>query len=80
VTDRTPLLIAVDGRHADIVQLLIAKGANVNKLNEVGTSPLDWTADWGVPDIVKMLKDAGAKCGTSHIYSRRCKEIEAQSE
>jgi ankyrin repeat protein len=80
LTDRTPLHNAVRGRHADVVQILIVNGADVNKLNEVGMSPLDDTADWGVPEIAKMLKGAGARCGTSHIYSKRCKEIEAQSE
>ena len=80
LTDRTPLHNAVWERHANVVQILIEKGADVNKLNEVGWSPLDATADWGVPEIAKMLKGAGAKCGTSHIYSTRCKEIEAQNE
>jgi ankyrin repeat protein len=80
LTDRTPLGNAALARHADVVQFLIAKGADVNKLNEVGMSTLDDVTDWGVPDIVKMLKDAGAKCGTSDAYSRRCKEIEAQNE
>ena len=80
LTDRTPLHNAVRGRHTEVVLLLVAKGADVNRLNEVGMSPLDDTADWGVPEIVKILRDADAKCGTSHIYSRRCNEIEALNE
>ena len=79
LSDIRPLHNAVVGRHADVVQFLIAKGADVNMLNGQGESPLDEATDWGVPDIEKMLKDAGAKCGTSHAYSRRCKEVEAQN-
>ena len=80
LTDRTPLANAVWGKHADVVQILIVNGADVNKLNEVGMSPLDKAAGWGLTEITKMLKGAGARCGTSHIYSRTCKEIEAQNE
>ena len=77
LTDRTPLHDAIWERHANVVYILIEKGADVNRLNEVGMSPLDAAAHMGVPEIAKMLKDAGAKCGTSHSYSTRCKEIEA---
>ena len=80
LTDRTPLGNAALARHADVVQFLIAEGADVNVLNDRGMSPLDEATDWGVPDIRKMLKNAGAKCGTHHRYSRRCNEVEAQNE
>ena len=80
LSELTPLFNAVTGRHEDVVQFLIAKGADVNMLNDRGQSPLDEATDWGVPNIRKMLKNAGAKCGTHHAYSRRCKEVEAQNE
>jgi len=80
LSDRRPLHNAVWGNHADVVQILIVNGADVNKLNELGMSPLDAAAHLGVPEITKMLKDARARCGTNHFYSKRCKEIEAQNE
>ena len=79
LSDRTPLHNAVLGKHAEGVKILIANGADVNKLNDVGTSPLDDATDFGLSDIVEMLKRAGAKCGTSHAYSVKCKAAEGQN-
>ena len=45
---------------ADIVRLLIAKGANVNLAADDGSTPLHWAASWGDVDITKQLLAAGA--------------------
>ena len=38
----TPLHCAVDRGHKEIIELLIANGANVNAKMERGETPLDW--------------------------------------
>ncbi len=48
-----------DKINADMVQLLIRAGADVNSPNTVGTTPLQAAA--GNEDIVEMLRAAGAK-------------------
>jgi len=48
-------------RRPDIVKLLLEKGADVNAKNHYGTTALKAASDIGHTDIVKMLKEAGAK-------------------
>ncbi|MEE8608829.1 MAG: ankyrin repeat domain-containing protein [Nitrospiraceae bacterium] len=79
IGDWTPLHKAVLGKHADAVQFLIAKGADVNLLDSDGIASLDDATRYGLSGIIEMLKNAGAKCGTNHSYSRKCKEAEGQN-
>jgi ankyrin repeat protein len=60
-TDRgsTPLHLAAEQGHKDIVKLLIDKGANINVKDVYGRTPLD--SAWGRMDIIEMLKKHGAK-------------------
>jgi ankyrin repeat protein len=40
---------------------LIEAGADVNVVNRDGETALYWTSSWGYSEIVKILKEAGAK-------------------
>ena len=53
----TALLHAAFGGHKEIVELLIAKGADVNPKNDRGQTPLDW-AD---KEIAALLRKHGGK-------------------
>ncbi len=81
LSDWTPLLHAVEvgDKYAEAVKFLIANGAEVNLLSNKGRAPLDDATRFGMSDITRMLKNAGAKCGTNlRSYSRYCNEIEGQ--
>ena len=55
-----PLFVAVQEGHGDVVQVLIAAGADIEAKNKVGRSPLLLASSLGNLDIVKMLVEAGA--------------------
>jgi ankyrin repeat protein len=59
--DNTALLAAAAGGYAEIVKLLIDKGADVNPQNDQGQTALDIATDQEFADIVTMLKEHGAK-------------------
>ena len=56
----TPLHYAATHGHKEIVELLIAKGANVNAKNKYGTTPLDMAND---REIADLLRKHGGKTG-----------------
>lgn len=59
---RTPLLLAVFHDHADVVALLIARGADVNAKDHGGFAPLHSHAlHFGSIRVAEMLLDAGAR-------------------
>jgi len=47
--------------HKDIVELLIAKGIDINAKNEMGYTPLDWVIDSKNSEIIELLKSNGAQ-------------------
>ncbi|MFC1502553.1 ankyrin repeat domain-containing protein [bacterium] len=57
----TPLHSACAGRHFEIVEYLITKGADVNALNDSHNSPLQYAAAYNQTKIVKLLLDKGAR-------------------
>ncbi len=57
----TPLHWATQYGHKEIVELLIAKGADVNAKRTGGARPLDMTV--GKPKIAALLRKHGAKAG-----------------
>ena len=59
----TPLYIAIVKGHADIVHTLIAAGADVNKSNARGRTPLDAAIHYSRDSIIKALIEAGATTG-----------------
>ena len=59
--DKSALCIATINGHKDIVNLLIEQGADLNKKDFHGKTPLDHAAERGKFDIVCLLLDSGAK-------------------
>jgi ankyrin repeat protein len=58
--EMTPLHYAADEGHTEVVELLIANGADVNAEDEEGWTPFHLAAYWGGKDIVELLIAAGA--------------------
>lgn len=56
----TPLLIAAEYGHTDVVKALLNKNASVLVINEKGTTPLYAAAKYGHVDIVKALLSKNA--------------------
>lgn len=60
INPKTPLYLACEGGHKDIVQLLIDNGVNVNLENLYNASPLNIACENGREDVVQLLIDHGA--------------------
>ena len=58
--DWTPLHFAAEAGQTDIVEYLIAKGADVNAENIKGETPIQFAADKGHKKVVKLLIEKGA--------------------
>jgi len=56
-----PLVFAVIGGQKEMVELLIERGANVNDITADGKTVLAYAEQFGNQEIVKILKDNGAK-------------------
>lgn len=68
----TPLIMAAQLGHVDIVRYLLDQGADFNKkLNneEFGATPLDQAIVFGHLEILKMLLDSGAALNSNSLYS-----------
>lgn len=65
----TTLQDATTSNDIDSVRKLIAKGENVNALNELGKTPLNWAAVMGRKDIVELLLEKGADINGVGRYS-----------
>ena len=57
----TPLMCAVEGGNPAVVRLLITKGAHLNDVNGSADSPLTLARADHRPEIVQILKSAGAQ-------------------
>ena len=60
---RTPLLLAAWYGHKEIVELLIAEGADVNAKNDEGKTPLDMAIDRKRTETADLLRKHGGKTG-----------------
>lgn len=58
---RTPLYLAIQGRHIDCVRLLLEKGADINARTTLGWTPLMAAAKRGDSVAVDLLISRGAK-------------------
>ncbi|CAH1396720.1 unnamed protein product [Nezara viridula] len=56
----TPLHEAVIGDHIDLVKYLIAKGADLNAMDEMKRTPLHWAVFYNYEDLVFVLISKGA--------------------
>jgi ankyrin repeat protein len=61
--DATPLHYAASWGGKEIVELLIATGADVNAKNEVGRRPLDGAIARSHPETADLLRKHGGKTG-----------------
>ena len=56
--------------HTEIIKLLIACGADLNKANDKGWTPLNLAAHYGLQDIHKILLDGGANPNMNNRVGR----------
>ncbi len=67
----TPLFAAAMGGHADVVKLLLAKGAEINAATSTALAPVFAASMEGHAEVLRILIDAGADvhgtCGASSL-------------
>jgi hypothetical protein len=66
---RTPLHHASTNGHKKIVELLIAKGADVNAKSKFENTPLNLAAFWGHKEIVELFIAKGADVNAKSKYT-----------
>jgi ankyrin repeat protein len=66
----TPLLIASEGGHVGVMELLIGAGANVRVQDKLGDTPLMGAVRIGSLDAVKLLLKHGADANQPYIAGR----------
>ncbi len=64
----TPLMVAVEAKHTNIVEFLIANGANVNSVNEIQLTALMYAAEVNSAHSAKILIQNGAKVDATDIF------------
>eukprot|EP01112_Ceratiomyxa_fruticulosa_P017015 TRINITY_DN522_c0_g1_i1.p1 TRINITY_DN522_c0_g1~~TRINITY_DN522_c0_g1_i1.p1 ORF type:complete len:573 (-),score=121.31 TRINITY_DN522_c0_g1_i1:153-1871(-) len=57
---RTPLHLATEEGHIEVVKLLLSKGVDVNVVDRWGATPLRGAVSYNRRDIATLLKDSGA--------------------
>jgi ankyrin repeat protein len=71
---RTPLHLAVLGRHAGVARLLLDRGADVNARTSGGCAPLHLAARRGYALLVGMLLNAGADPDAKDLWGNNPRE------
>ena len=56
---QTPLHLAANGGHVDIVKLFLDKGTDINAMDNNGLTPLDYATKKKYSDVMKLLKANG---------------------
>ena len=69
---RTALHVAVHQKHADVVQMLIDAGADIETKNDKGHSPLHLASSSGALTTAKMLVKAGADVRATDDKGNTC--------
>jgi ankyrin repeat protein len=64
----SPMHIAAIAGHARVVDLLVARGADVNKANDYGYTPLHFAALMRRFQVCQRLIQLGADVGAQDIY------------
>jgi ankyrin repeat protein len=75
----TPLMaaIATDEPKLDTIRLLIASHADVNAKDRYGDSVLDWALKYRNPEVLAILKEAGATSARPFTAPRRPADFDA---
>jgi len=60
ITGWTPLHVAADKGHLEVVKTLVGAGANVNAKDKVGMTPIRSAIGDGHKDVIEFLKQHGA--------------------
>ena len=68
---QTPLVVALQGRKAEIAEFLIARGADVNARDNAHASPLSFAITGGLNKIAGMLIDRNADIDTPALWDLR---------
>jgi ankyrin repeat protein len=63
------LTLAAAHGHADLVKTLLDRGADVNRADDTGWTPLHAAAYGGHPAIIRLLLDRGAAMPASNWYT-----------
>ena len=56
-----PLHYAAEGGYKEIVELLLAKGADVNQRDKIGKTPTYWAMRYGRKEVTAILRKHGGK-------------------
>jgi ankyrin repeat protein len=70
-----PLHMAVISGKKDMVELLLATGADVDAKNNSGDTPLNWAAETGNPDVVELLIAHNADVNAKNNYGGTILEV-----
>jgi hypothetical protein len=62
-----PLHAAASNGHKEIVEILIANGANINIVNKFNCTPIYFAAALGYTEIVKLLLEKGANTNIKEV-------------
>jgi len=60
IGDKTPLMIASERGHTELIKLLLENGAKINKQNKFGMSAFLWASGEGKYEAVRLLAKKGA--------------------
>ncbi|MEW5948828.1 MAG: ankyrin repeat domain-containing protein [Thermodesulfobacteriota bacterium] len=63
----TPVMLAIEKGHTEMVNFLISRGANIEAQNQEGGTPLIVASYNGHPNIVELLIEKGAQVNTRSI-------------
>lgn len=78
----TPLGRAVINNHPEIVKLLLAKGAKINRVDKLGMTPLHYaaTVHFGDTTVLELLLAAGADANLKNAQGRTALELATENK